>query len=142
MYTGIRLLMLIHLFVSCFFFLSNYQTLKIFVTLFSGVVRLTELKLGTHVNIVYTRIRLLVHICPFLSSFFYIFKSQTRVSRSLKKGQGGIQKKGTWCALSHSKRAHSVRACVLCVKDKRGISNIMWKSTIIFIGTGRLTVED
>ena len=77
MYTGIRLLMLIHLFVSCFFFLSNYQTLKIFVTLFSGVVRLTELKLGTHVNIVYTRIRLLVHICPFLSSFFYIFKSQT-----------------------------------------------------------------
>ena len=33
-----------------------------------------------------------------------------RVSRSLKKGQGGIQKKGTWCALSHSKRAHSVRA--------------------------------
>ena len=33
-----------------------------------------------------------------------------RVSRSLKKGAGGIQKKGTWCALSHSKRAHSVRA--------------------------------
>ena len=33
-----------------------------------------------------------------------------RVSRSLKKGQRGIQKKGTWCALSHSKRAHSVRA--------------------------------
>ena len=63
-----------------------------------------------------------------------------RVSRSLKKGQGGIQKKGTWCALSHSKRAHSV--CALCVKDKWGISNIMWKSTSIFIGTGRLTVED
>ena len=32
--------------------------------------------------------------------------------------------------------------CVLCVKDKRGISNIMWKSTSIFIGTGRLTVAD
>ena len=37
-------------------------------------------------------------------------KHVNRVSRSLKKGQGGIQKKGTWCALSHSKRAHSVRA--------------------------------
>ena len=65
-----------------------------------------------------------------------------RLSRSLKKGQGGIQKKGTWCALSHSKRAHSVHARALCVKDKRGISNIVWKSTSIFIGTGRLTVED
>ena len=66
-----------------------------------------------------------------------------RVSRSLKKGQGGIQKKGTWCTLSHSKRAHFVRARELCIKDKRGISNIMWKSTSIFIGTGnRLTVED
>ena len=38
--------------------------------------------------------------------------------------------KGTFCART------------LCVKDKRGISNIMWKSTSIFIGTGRLTVED
>ena len=38
--------------------------------------------------------------------------------------------KGTFCARA------------LCVKDKRGISNIMWKSTSIFIGTGRLTVED
>ena len=65
-----------------------------------------------------------------------------RVSHSLKKGQGGIQKKGTWCALSHWKRAHSVRARALCVKDKRGISNVMWKSTSIFIGTGRLTSED
>ena len=42
--------------------------------------------------------------------FFPIFNLDIRVSRSLKKGQGGIQKKGTWCALSHSKRAHSVRA--------------------------------
>ena len=30
----------------------------------------------------------------------------------------------------------------LCIKDKRGFSNIMWKSTSIFIGTGRLKVED
>ena len=68
--------------------------------------------------------------------------NSNRVSRSLKKGQGGIQKKGTWCALSHSKRALSVCARALCLKDKSGISNIMWKSTSIFIGTGRLTVED
>ena len=33
-----------------FFFLSNYQTLKIFVTFFSGTVRSRRLKLGTHVD--------------------------------------------------------------------------------------------
>ena len=64
-----------------------------------------------------------------------------RVSRTLKKGQGGIQKKGTWCALCHSKTAHFVRTLAVR-KDKSGISNIMWKSTSIFTGTGRLTVED
>ena len=33
-----------------FFFLSNFQTLKIFVTLFSGTVRSRRLKLGTHMD--------------------------------------------------------------------------------------------
>ena len=33
-----------------FFFLSNFQTLKFFVTLFSGTVRPRRLKLGTHMN--------------------------------------------------------------------------------------------
>ena len=33
-----------------FFFLSNFQTLKIFVTLFSGTVRPRRLKLGTYVD--------------------------------------------------------------------------------------------
>ena len=37
--TGVRLLLLIHLFISSFFFLSNFQTLKIFVTLYSRTVR-------------------------------------------------------------------------------------------------------
>ena len=37
---------------------------------------------------------------------------------------------------------HSFFASLLCVLDKWGIFNIMWKSTSIFIGTGRLTVED
>ena len=33
-----------------FFFLSNFQTLKFFVTLFSGTVRPRRLKLGTHLD--------------------------------------------------------------------------------------------
>ena len=51
MYTGIRLLLLIRPFISSFFFLSNFQTLKFFVTLFSRTVRHRRLKLGTNVDI-------------------------------------------------------------------------------------------
>ena len=36
--------------ISSFFFLSNYQTLKLFVTFFSGTVRSRRVKLGTHVD--------------------------------------------------------------------------------------------
>ena len=52
MCTGIRLLLLIRPFISSFFFLflSNFQTLKYFVTLFSGTVRPGRLILGTHVD--------------------------------------------------------------------------------------------
>ena len=46
----IRLLQLICPFISSFFFLYNFQTLKFFVTLFSGTLRPRRLKLGTHVN--------------------------------------------------------------------------------------------
>ena len=46
----IRLLVLIRLFISSFFFLSNFQTLKFFVTLFSATVRPRRLKHGTHVD--------------------------------------------------------------------------------------------
>ena len=49
-YTGIRLLLLIRPFISLFFFLSNFQTLKIFVTLFSGTVRPRWLKIGTYMD--------------------------------------------------------------------------------------------
>ena len=45
-YTRIRLLLLIHPFISSFFFLSNFQTYKIFITLFSRTVRLTKVGLG------------------------------------------------------------------------------------------------
>ena len=48
--TEIRLLLLICPFISSFFFLSNFQTLKFFVTLFSRTVRPRKLKLGTHVD--------------------------------------------------------------------------------------------
>ena len=51
MYTRIRLL-LIHPFISSFFFLS-ISTLKFFITLFSGIVRPRRLKLGTHMYLVY-----------------------------------------------------------------------------------------
>ena len=47
---GIRLLLLICHFISSFFFLSNFQTLKFFLTLFSGTMRPRRLKLRTHVD--------------------------------------------------------------------------------------------
>ena len=49
-YTWIRLLLHICPFISSFFFLSNFLTLKFFVTLFSGTVRPRRLKLSTHVD--------------------------------------------------------------------------------------------
>ena len=37
-------------FISSFFFLSNFQTLKSIFTIFLGTVRSVRLKLGTHVD--------------------------------------------------------------------------------------------
>ena len=50
MCTRISLLLLIHPFISSFFFLSNFQTFKFFVTLFSETVWPRKLKLGTHMD--------------------------------------------------------------------------------------------
>ena len=80
-YTGIRLLLLIRPFISSFFFLSNFQTLKFFVTLFSGTVRPRRLKFGTHMDSgqmyhVYPN-QLLLLICPFISSVFFLSNFQT-----------------------------------------------------------------
>ena len=50
LYTGIRLLLRIRPFISSFFLLSKFLTLKFFVTLLSGTVRPRRLKLGTHVD--------------------------------------------------------------------------------------------
>ena len=74
-YTRIRMLQHICLFISSFFFLSNFQTLKTFVSLFTGTVRPKRWNL-VHMwtmggCIVYTRIRLLPIILP----FFFIFLS-------------------------------------------------------------------
>ena len=80
-YTQISVLLLICPFISSFFFLSSFQTLKFFVTLFSGTVRPRRLKLGTHVYNrwmyhIYTGIKLLLLICPFIS-FFFLSNFQT-----------------------------------------------------------------
>ena len=74
-YTEIRLLLLIHPIISSLFFLSNYQTLKIFVTFFTGTVRSRRLKLGTHVDSgqmyrVYRN-----QAAAYLSLYFFIFLS-------------------------------------------------------------------
>ena len=81
MYTGIRLLLIfVPLFFFSFFFLSNFQTLKIFVTLFSGAVRPRRLKLGTHVVSgqmyrVYRNRAAAAHLS--LYSFFFLSNFQT-----------------------------------------------------------------
>ena len=78
-YTEIRLLLPICPFISSFF-LSNFQTFKIFVTLFSGTVRPRRLKRGTHMDNgqmyrVY-RNHVAALIRPFISSFFFLSNFQ------------------------------------------------------------------
>ena len=77
MYTGIRLQQPILTFISSFFFLSNFQTLKIFVTLFSGTVRPRRLKLGTHVDSgqMYLVYRNQAPAAAYSSLYFFIFLS-------------------------------------------------------------------
>ena len=64
-----------------YFCLSNVQKIKIFITLYSGTVRPKRLNL-VHLStmggcIVYTRIRLMPLICPFISSVFFLSNCQT-----------------------------------------------------------------
>ena len=76
MYTGIRLLLLICPFIFSFFILSNFQTLKFFVTLFSGTVRPRKLKLDTHVdNGLMYRVYLNHAVPAYSSHYFFIFLS-------------------------------------------------------------------
>ena len=63
----------LHFFI---FFLSNYQTLKIFVTFFSGTARSKRLKLGTQVDSgqMYSVYRNQA-AAVYLSLYFFIFLS-------------------------------------------------------------------
>ena len=66
----------IHPFIFSFFFLSNIQALKFFVTLFSGTVRPRRLKLDTHLDsgqmyYVYRN----QAAAAYLSLYFFIFLS-------------------------------------------------------------------
>ena len=67
---------LIRPFISSFFFLSNFQTLKFFVTLFLRTVRPRRLKLGTHVDSgqMY-RVYQNQAAAAYLSLYFFIFLS-------------------------------------------------------------------
>ena len=63
------------------FSFSNFQTLKFFITLFSGTVRPGRLIFGTHMDsgqmyCVYQN-QAAVLVCPFLSSFFFLSNFQT-----------------------------------------------------------------
>ena len=75
MYTGIRLLLLICPFISSFFFLSNFQSLKFFVILFSRTVIPRRLKLGTHVDSGQSCIPESGCCCLFVLYFFIFFLS-------------------------------------------------------------------
>ena len=81
LYTGIRLLLLIPPFISSFFFLSNFQTLPIFVTLFSGTERPRRLKLGTRMDsgqmygVYWNQAAAL--ICPIYFFIFFLSNFQT-----------------------------------------------------------------
>ena len=64
-----------------FIFLSlQFSTLKFFVSLLSRTMRPRRLKIGTHITvsrcIMYTRIRLLLLIHPFITSFFFLSNFQ------------------------------------------------------------------
>ena len=79
-FNGIRLLLLIHPFISSVFFLSNFQTLKIFVAFISGTVSPIKLKLDTHVDIgwmyrVY-RNQAATSYLPLISLFFFLSNVQ------------------------------------------------------------------
>ena len=67
-------------FIFSFFFLSNFQTLKIFVTLFSGTMKPRRLKLCTHVDSgkmyrIYQNQAAAAYL--FLYSFFFLSNFQT-----------------------------------------------------------------
>ena len=81
MFTGNSLLLIIRPFISSFYFLSNFQTFKFFVTLFSETLWPRRLKLGTHVDsgqmyrVYRNNAAGLIRHC--ISSFFFLSNFQT-----------------------------------------------------------------
>ena len=73
--TRLRLLLFIRPFISSVFFLSNFQTLNIFVALFSGTVRPIKLKLDRYIEIgwVYRvyRSQAATSYCPLFLYYFF-----------------------------------------------------------------------
>ena len=117
-YTRIRLLLLFHPFISSFFFLSHFQTLKFFVTLFSGTVRPRRLKLGTHVDTgqmygvyrnkaaaAYSSLLFFIFLSNFQTlKFFVTFLRNCEASRRLELGthmdnEGMYRMPGSCCCL-------------------------------------------
>ena len=80
MSTRIRLLLLIHPFISSFFFLSNFQHWNFWSHFSRELWGLEDWNLEQTWRvgrcIMYTRIRLLLLICPFISSFFFLSNFQ------------------------------------------------------------------
>ena len=115
LYTGIRLLLLIHPFISSFFYFSTYQTLKIFITFFAGTVRSRILELDTHVDsgqmyCVY-RNQAAALICPFISSFFFFSNYQTLKNfHHIFLRNCEVKKIATWYT-------HGLWADVLCIQE-------------------------
>ena len=75
-YTRIRLLLVIHPFIFSFFSLSNFQTLKCFVTLFSRTVRPKRWKHVTHVDNGWMHHCIPESCCCSYSSFFQFLSLQ------------------------------------------------------------------
>ena len=107
--TGIRLL-LIHPFISSFFFLSNFQSLKFFLTFLSGTVRSRRLKLGTYVDsgLLY-RVYQNQVAASYLSLYFFIFLELqfsnikvfvTLFSRAVRPGRETRYTRGQWADIS------------------------------------------
>ena len=82
-YTGIRMLLLCIPFISTFFFLSNFQTLKCFVTFSQELLGLEDWNLVHMWTVcrcmVYTEVTLLLLLLnrPFISSFSFLSNFQT-----------------------------------------------------------------
>ena len=88
--------------ISSFFFLSNFQTLKFFVTLFLGTVRPWRLKLGTHMDseqmyLIY-RIRLLLLVRPFI--FYFQFSNITIFRHTFLRNCEALKVEGQWTYVS------------------------------------------